>query len=265
MISDFIREPLLRNINIDGPERILAHRQILESKPLMKDVCKEIYSLCAQLDRRFLSGSGTRIELGAGVSFIKDFFSDVIVTDIVPAPHLDAVLDAQQMTPISDGSVRSFFAVHCFHHLPAPRKFFSELSRTLSPGGGCILVEPYFGPIARLVYPKLFASEKFDMEQESWDTPGSGAMSDANQALSYCVLFRDRKKLLDEFPSLSIVHSDQLRHYIRYVLSGGLNFRSLAPNWSAPLLRLLETMLSPARRALALHHVIVIRKQAESV
>lgn len=261
MISDLIREPLLRNINIDGPERIAAHRQILESKALMRDVCREIYSLCAGLDERCLTGCGPRVELGAGVSFIKEFFSDVIVTDVVPAPHLDAVLDAQEMSSLQDDSIRAFFAVHCFHHLPTPNKFFAELTRTLSSGGGCIIIEPYFGPVAQLVYPRLFASEKFDMQQKSWDTPSGGAMSDANQALSYCVLFRDREKFLADFPELEVVHTDQLTNYVRYVLSGGLNFRSLAPSWSAPLLRLCEALLSPARRILALHHVIVIRKR----
>lgn len=257
---DVLKEPLLREIDVESSQRITVHRTILEAKPVMKAVCREMYALCADLDRQFFSGEGQRIELGAGVSFLKDFFPDVLVTDIVPAPHLDCVLDAQNMSSVPDASVRAFFGIHCFHHFPQPGKFFEELNRTLKPGGGCVLIEPYFGPIARLVYPRLFATEKFDMSQGSWDTPGAGAMNDANQALSYVVMFRDRQKLEHEFPKLKIVHTDQITNYPRYILSGGLNFRSLVPAWSAPLLKIVEKVLSPARSWLSLHHVVVIRK-----
>jgi hypothetical protein len=262
MFINILREPLLRNLDVESSERIAVHRAILDAKPIMKSVCREMYALCAELDKKYFSGDGQRIELGAGVSFIKDFFPNVLVTDIVPAAHLDTVLDAQNMHNISDNSVRTFFGIHCFHHFPEPRKFFSELTRTLTPGGGCVLIEPYFGPLAQLIYPRLFATEKFDMSQPSWETPGAGAMNDANQALSYVVMFRDRTIFDREFPGLKIVHSDQLTNYPRYVLSGGLNFRSLVPDFSTPLLRLLESALSPLRRWLALHHVVVIRKIA---
>ena len=263
MISDVLREPLLKKLDVDSAERIQVHRAILESKPLMKEVCREMYSMCARLDEAHFSGDGRRIELGAGVSFIKDFFSNVQVTDIVPASHLDFVLDAQNMESVQDNSVRTFFGIHCFHHFPEPRKFFKELMRTLKPGGGCVLIDPYFGPLSRIIYPRLFASEKFDMSQATWETPTGGAMSEANQALSYVVLFRDRQIFEREFPSLKVVHSDQLSNYPRYVLSGGLNFRSLVPSFAAPLLKGIEWSLSPARKWLALHHVIVIKKLAE--
>jgi len=260
MLSNILKEPLLKSINVESCERIDAHRAILEAKPLMKAVCREMYALCAALDQKFLSGEGQRVELGAGVSFIKDFFPNVLVTDIVPASHLDTVLDAQNMTPLKDESVRAFFGIHCFHHFPDPRKFFRELTRTLTPGGGCVLIDPYYGPLARIVYPRLFATEGFDMNQRDWETPGAGAMNDANQALSYVVMFRDREIMKREFPDLEIVHSEQLTNYPRYVLSGGLNFRSLVPAFSQPALKFIEVAMHPARRWLALHHVVVIRK-----
>jgi hypothetical protein len=260
MLSDILREPLLNTLDVDSAERIQVHRTILEAKPLMKEVCRELYSICAKLDERFFSGSGQRIELGAGVSFIKDFLPEVRVTDIVPASHLDAVLDAQNMHSIAESSVRAFFGIHCFHHFPEPRKFFAELVRTTKPGGGCVLIDPYFGAVARILYPRLFASEGFDMQQQVWESPDAGAMSKANQALSYVVLFRDRALLEKEFPELKIVYTDQLTNYIRYMLSGGLNFRSLAPYSAASLLRAVERILSPLRSSLALHHVVVIKR-----
>jgi hypothetical protein len=51
-----------------------------------------------------------------------------------------------------------------------------------------------------------------------------------------------------------------LTNYLRYLLSGGLNFRQLVPDRLLPVIKLLEGALRPARNILALHHVIVIRK-----
>jgi hypothetical protein len=262
MLSRLLREPMLRQVHVDGPERIAAHKKILESKPVMRQVCREFYARCACLDESFLRGQGQRIELGAGVSFMKDFFPDVVLTDVVPADHLDAVLDAQDMKGVADSSIRAFYGIHCFHHFTNPRRFFAELSRTLVPGGGCILIEPYFGMLARLVYPRLFASEHFDMAQQAWETPATGPMSNANQALSYVVLFRDRSMVMREFPALRVVYADQLTNYPRYLLSGGLNFRSLVPGFCGPALRGVENLLSPLRGLLALHHVVVLQKAA---
>jgi len=261
MLANLLREPLLDTVDVDSQERIEAHRAILQAKPLMQGVCRELYSLCAEIDKATFRIDGSRIELGAGVSFIKEFFPDVLVTDVVPASHLDLVLDAQQMTPIQSGTVRAFYGIHCFHHFPEPRKFFSELVRTLKPGGGAILIEPYFGLLSRILYPHLFASERFDMNHVQWETPSAGSMSDANQALSYIVFFRDRARLLAEFPELEIVHTDQIRNYLRYLLSGGLNFRALVPAAAEPLLKALERIASPLRSVFALHQVIVLRKR----
>ena len=71
------------------------------------------------LDDRYLTGSGPRIEIGAGASLFKSFHPEVIATDIVPSPHLDMVVDALEM-PFGDRSVRAIYAINCFHHLPDP-------------------------------------------------------------------------------------------------------------------------------------------------
>jgi hypothetical protein len=59
---------------------------------------------------------------------------------------------------------------------------------------------------------------------------------------------------------LSLLLERPLDNYLRYLLSGGLNFRALVPGACAPLLRLCEFGLKPINRVVALHHVIVLRK-----
>jgi len=266
MLRKLVQEPLLLSLDVDSKDRILLHKRILEAKPLMKEVCREIYDICADLDNRFISLAGSRIELGAGVSFIKELCSDVVVSDVIAAPHLDQIIDSQDMKgvpdqSVPDQSVAAFYGIHCFHHFSEPCRFFSELTRTLKPDGGCILIEPYFGLLARIIYPRLFNSETFDMEQLKWETPSASKMSNANQALSYVVFFRDKAIFEDKFSQLEIVHTEQLTNYLRYTLSGGLNFRSLVPRSSEKILRFIENILYPLRKFLALHHVIVLKKK----
>jgi SAM-dependent methyltransferase len=153
--------------------------------------------------------------------------------------------------------------MNCFHHFPKKEAFLRELLRIVHPGGGCVLVEPYFGPCASLLYKRLFTSETFDKSAASWNREdGARVMVGANQAASYLVFVRDRARFSALFPDLEIVHLEPLGNYLRYLLSGGLNFRPLVPPGAAGALTLVETLLIPLRHVLALHQVIVIRKRA---
>jgi SAM-dependent methyltransferase len=239
---------------------VYLHRDILRSKPMIYGVMGEFYRACRSLDEEFLSGDGLRIEIGAGSSLMKDFQPEVQVTDIKPATFLDRVLDAQRMD-LADGSVRAVYAINCFHHLPEPDRFFSELERVLVPGGGCVLIEPYFGPLAAFLYRRLFTTERFDPADPSWDgSSGQGAMTGANQALSYIIFQRDASEFARKHPRLAIVERRRLHNYLRYLSSGGLNFRQLVPNLATGVLRGVERVLTPVDHLLALHHAVVLRR-----
>ena len=219
--------------------------------------------LCLALDRELLSGKGQRVEVGAGTALFRSYDPGVISTDIKAAGHLSGVVDAQNM-PFGDCTIRTFYGIHCFHHLPDPAAFLRELERVLVPGGGCVLIEPFHGPIAQWLYPRLFATEHFDKNQEGWRSKlDMTTMHGANQALSYVVFVRDRARLEEDFPQLETALRKPLNNYLRYVTSGGLYFKQLLPDLSIPFLRLVETFLFPLRSFLALHHVIVVRKRDE--
>jgi SAM-dependent methyltransferase len=261
VIARALTDPRLDGVDVDSAQWLDVQREILESKPMMRGVLCDFYQACLQAESRHFTAEGKRVEIGAGISLFKHYCSDLISTDIKPGPGLDMVVDALDM-PFTAGSIRSIFGINCFHHLPSPDRFFQELDRTLAPGGGCVLIEPYYGPVARPVFRRLFASETFDRTQPGWTAPSSaGVMSGANQALSFIVFVRDRHQLTLRHPTLEIVSQTPLTNYMRYVLSGGLNFRSIAPSWSEPLLRGAEWLLSPLKRLLALHHLVVLRKR----
>jgi hypothetical protein len=85
-------------------------------------------------------------------------------------------------------------------------------------------------------------------------------MKGANQALSYVVFFRDRALFESKYPNLKIIHHEVCNNYIKYLLSGGLNFRQIIPNYLIWLVELIEKLLLPFNRFLGLHHIIVIQK-----
>lgn len=254
-----LREPDVRDANLDDANRIGRHLSVLARKRMIREVFDECHRTMRELDRIHLDGTGPSIEIGAGVAPLADTFPDVWSTDVVRAPHLDAVVDAQRL-PFADASLHAVYAQNAFHHLPRPELFFQELDRVLLPGGGAILLEPYHGPFASLVYPKLFASEGFDKRFPDWETPQRGPMNGANQALSYIVFVRDRERFERMYPGLAIVERKPLTNYIRYLASGGLNFRQLVPDATIGLLRAIERLAAPLSRWLALHHVVVLKR-----
>jgi SAM-dependent methyltransferase len=262
-IRSLLLDPRLRGVDIDSPEALELHRQITCEKPLMRAVFKRFYEVCVGLARIHLKSSGRQVEIGAGGTFFKEYYPDVVTTDVKPSQHLDMVIDAQDM-PFGRSTISVIYGINCFHHLPAPRRFFRELSRVLKPGGGCILVEPSNTWLSRCVHSNVHAHEHFDHDQVDWEagTQMLGPLSGANQALSYIVFDRDRQRFEQEFPSLEICATVPMTNYLSYILAGGVNFRQLVPNGAKDLLRGLELVLTPASGLLAIHHAVVLRRIA---
>jgi SAM-dependent methyltransferase len=258
-LLNLLREPGTEALDVDSGTRLACHKAIFERKRMIQEVFGEFHALFRRLEDRYLDATGIAIELGAGVAPMRDTYSDVLSTDIVLAPRLDVVMDAQRMA-LAAASVRVVYAQNSFHHFPDPERFLSELERVLAPGGGAIILEPYYGPAATFVYRRLFRTEGFEKEVPTWETPSSGPMHGANQALSYIVFVRDRARLEGHFPSLRLIHREPVGNYLRYLCSGGLNFRQIVPDFATPLLRAIEWAASPCNRWLALHHVLVLKK-----
>ena len=260
-IRTALQEPRLIGVDPDSEEMLAIHSKVLYEKPMMRDVFAEFYHICISLDKKHFGDSKTkRVEIGAGVSFFKKKYPEIISTDIKKANNLDMVVDAQNM-PFENNSVRAIYGINCFHHFPNPNLFFYELERVLDKGCGCVLIDPYYGTIAKRFYKKIFDTETFDMMQKEWVNESLGFMNGANQALSYIVFVRDKKIFEGKYPNLEIVVQKPLNNYMRYLLSGGLNFRQILPSFFSPVIKFFEFLFIPLNSVFALHHIIVIRKK----
>ncbi len=260
-VRNFLRDPRLIGVNPDSDELLTVHGTILREKQMMNGVFSEFYDTCIRLDKKFFAPTaGKRIEIGAGVSFFKQRYPEIVSTDVKKADNLDLVVDAQNM-PFAENSIHAIYGINCFHHFPEPDLFFHELERVLEKGCGCVLIDPYYGWTARRFYKKIFDSEIFDVSQRDWSNASLGFMNGANQALSFVVFKRDTIKFETRYPDLEIVLMKPMNNYIRYLLSGGLNFKQLMPSFMSPIIKGVEFLLIPLNSIFALHHVIVLRKR----
>jgi len=253
------------NLDRDSCDLLKVHSEIIKNKKMIKHVFQEFYSLCVELDKSYLTGFGKTIEIGSGVSFIKETYPNIVTSDVKNYEGVDMVVDAQNM-PFIDNEIHAFYGINCFHHFPKPNKFFAEIVRTLKPGGGVVLIEPYYGYLSDKIHTKIHKDEFFDKQQLAWETGqcSNQYMTGANQALSYIIFNRDKKIFEERFPELEIVYCSVLNNYIRYLVSGGVNFKQLMPDFLEGLLKVFEKLLKPFNKVFGLHHLIVIRKKDAS-
>ncbi len=236
---------------MSGPERF---REIWRRKPALRAVYADIYRRIGAHRR-----PGRTLEIGGGSGNLKDFAPDVVSTDIIAVPWLDAVCDAQ-LLPFADGSFANVVMVDVLHHLERPVRFFAEAARVLEPGGRLIFCEPAITPLGGLVY-RLFHHEPVDMRADPLAdgplTPGRDPY-DSNQAIPTLLTGRYRAALAAKLPNLPLVTIERFS-FAAYLLSGGFRSWSLLPRFAAaPLLRAewaLRRMLGPlaALRLLAVY------------
>src|SRR5512134_2847437 len=94
---------------------------------------------------------GLMLEIGGGSGNLKEFMPRVVTTDILQAPWLDAVADAEAL-PFRDKTFDDIVMVDVLHHLEAPGLFFREAQRVLRPRGRLVLVEPAITPLSWVAY-----------------------------------------------------------------------------------------------------------------
>lgn len=240
---------------MSGLER---YREIWRRKPALRAVYGDIYRRIGRYRR-----PGRTLEIGGGSGNLKDYAPDVVSTDILPAPWLDAVCDAQRL-PFASDSFANLVLFDVLHHLERPVRFFAEAERVLEPGGRLIFCEPAITPLGGLVY-RLFHHERVDTRVDPLVdgpiTPGRDPY-DSNQAIPTLLTGRYRAALAEKVPGLALTALERFS-FAAYLLSGGFRSWSLLPKFAAgPLLRLewsLRRVLGPLA---ALRLIAVYEKRA---
>ena len=101
----------------------VAYREVWDRKPILQAIYGDIYQhmLAAIVP-------GPTLEVGGGSGNFKLFRPDTVSSDIMPAPWLDLVCDAQRM-PFADASFANIVMVDVLHHIESPLRFLKEAAR----------------------------------------------------------------------------------------------------------------------------------------
>jgi SAM-dependent methyltransferase len=263
-LRNSLLDPRVRALDVDDPTLLLVHQRSVEEKSLLRAAFDAFYRTMIASRQRLGTAQGREVELGSGAGFFPRVRPGLLTSDVRPGPGIDLALDATAMELHSE-SVAAFYAINVFHHIPRPSQFFAELERVLLPGGVCVLVEPHGGLVSKFFHTRIHTSEHFDLTQTHWDQPmATGPLSGANQALAEIVFVRDRARFATRHPSLELVESTYVDGWLAYILSGGVNFRSLVPGALLPIVRSVEWLSRPLLRHLSLHRQWVIRKRDDA-
>jgi SAM-dependent methyltransferase len=236
------------------------HLQIWQHKPVLRSIYTDFY--------RRITGAcrpGRTLEVGGGTGNLKDFSRDVVSTDIVPAPWLDAAADAQAL-PFVKESFTNVVAVDVLHHIERPRRFLSEIERVLEPRGRFILLEPAITPVSWALYHFCHPEPVMMRTDPLCDGPSDRDRKpfDANQAIPTLLFGRYRTRLQEMFPNLTLLQVEKLSLFA-YPLSGGFRSWCLVPMGILEGLLRLERRLAPLLGRLMAFRMLVVMEKADPV
>lgn len=194
------------------------------------------------------------IEIGCGITPMKDNFPNIIASDILDSLCSDLVIDATDLSPLS-GNFNAIFAVNSFHHISNKREFLLQCKNKLPADGKIVILEPADTFLSQVLYPYLFKAESYSkaasLDSLKTEDPEIGA----NQAASYICFKRDSKEFLRN-TNLKIKTVKYCSNWISFILSGGTNFPTLAP---LNIIKYFEDK-SIMPKLLSLHWIVVLEK-----
>ncbi|HEY4393785.1 MAG TPA: class I SAM-dependent methyltransferase [Polyangia bacterium] len=241
--------------------RFEEHRRAWEQNPALRALYAEWYGrVAAELPPAAL---GPRLELGSGPGFARQFIPGLELSDVVRAPWHDREVSADAL-PFGDGALGALVLFDVLHHLPDPRRFFTEASRALRPGGRLVMCEPYVSPLSYPIY-KFLHDEPLALGVDPLapvETRGARDPFDSNQAIPSLLFGRGRRAFAEAFPALTVRNVERLSGP-SYPASGGFSRRPLLPQplWAA--LHAVEGWLPEAAfRLIGFRILVVVEKRS---
>jgi SAM-dependent methyltransferase len=254
VIFRWLAHPATRGVDLDDPLLVSLRRRVIREKTFLRRIYQEWY---AAIVGALPSGDGAVLELGSGGGFLDESMPGLITSELRECGHVRIVLDGQAL-PFVDGSLRAIVMIDVLHHLPEARRFVRDAARSVRRGGRVVMIEPWVSAWSSLVYSRLH-HEPFRPEAEEWEFPPGGPLSAANMALPWIMFVRDRARFEREFSQWRVVSIRPFMPF-RYLLSGGVSMRALAPGWTFGLWRAVEHALNPWSRRLGMFAQIVLER-----
>lgn len=264
MLKEILKKLLMeegadRIHDLDTPAAYGEHREIFDRKPFLKDIYRSYFDdMLASLGD--LSDK-TIMEVGAGAFNIADCAAGGVPTNSAVNRFIRVAARGERL-PFGDSTLDGIVMINTLHHVPKPKEFFAEASRTLKDGGVLAMIEPYFSPLGRVVYRRLHHEPVFETAS-NWELPETfnGEPCTANQIMPYHIFTRDAEAFSREFPEFRVARVSP-HGFITHLLSGGITYKSLIPKFLEGFSMKLEKALAPVLgRYLAVFMTVVVVKE----
>jgi SAM-dependent methyltransferase len=233
------------------------HERAWNARPLLRRIYGEWFELIAS---RLSSVPGDTIELGSGISRLKEHVPEIVSTDIEETPWVDRVVDAAAI-PYDDGELANIVMLDVFHHLPRPAVFLDEATRTLATGGRVVMLEPHVSPLSGIAY--RLHHERLELDADGFAGSDSTDPLDANLAQTTLAFIRQQDEYRMQWPDLPVVEARFLS-LLAYPLSGGFTRRQLLPDRLYGAVSAAERALTPALGRLAAFRSLIVLQRAPS-
>ncbi|MDP6031125.1 MAG: class I SAM-dependent methyltransferase [Alphaproteobacteria bacterium] len=233
--------------------RLDDHHLIWHNKPVLRELYSDFYRRISDACH-----DGSTLEIGGGSGNFKEFAPHVVSTDVLFAPWLDSVCDAQSL-PFKDTAFDNVVMMDVFHHLERPTVFLREALRVLKPGGRLVMLEPLITPVSHYCY-HYFHPEPVVMKADPFHEPETNPERtpyDANQAVPTLMFLRQRERFMEKFPGFNL-YAVRRCGLFAAPLSGGFRKWSLIPAWAVPIINRIEKILTPVLGPLAAFRMLVI-------
>ncbi len=187
--SRFDQDVLASDINAS-----LESRQLLEGHHNLRHWYEQLYRYQNRLAGGSFERAGKTLEIGSGTSPLKSFYPLISTSDVMPLPHLDFVLDCQEIAEfdlIANRSLEAITLTNVLHHLQDPMAFLHGALSKLGPRGRVIITEPFLSPLS---YPILnwIHHEPVDTTITEPRLAGAaGPLSSSNQAMPWLIFHRN--------------------------------------------------------------------------
>jgi SAM-dependent methyltransferase len=248
----------------DGTARLVEHRRIWESKPVLS----RVYAVWFDALLAGLPPGARVVEVGAGPGFLSAHARGRaagitwVSTEILETPWNDVVADGLRLPfqPLTFDAVVAFDLVH---HLARPAAFFAEAARVLRPGGRIAVIEPWVSPLSYPIYRWLH-QEGCTLGIDPWHPfardAGEGKDPFQGDAAVLWRLVRDTpaarwRELGFHPPSVTRLNG------FAYIMTLGFRDASLLPAPMAPLLMKADRALAPLARYAGMRALAVWEKE----
>lgn len=207
---------------------------------------------------------GRVLEIGSGGGFIRDFFPEVVTSDLSRSPAIDREASAYDLQALGE-SWASVLALDVFHHLREPWRFLESASQVVLPGGRIVLMEPAATAWGRIFY-RLFHHEPCRPAAIAapYRFPGQpGEPLFANMGMAWAIFGRDQTSTSTALAELGL--NIGLVHYrdcLAYPATGGFSGPTLMPaSWIRKLLAAEKRIPSSIFRYIGLRMLVVLEKK----